>query len=133
MGRKDSGQPSGVRGPGGPPGARGPRQPRQTDTNPTASRARLRFEQASYPGLRALHGAPRWLMVVLPAAVLFGGLVTTGPWRWLGAALLLVVAAFLCWLLALSWPVLSTGSRLTRLLTVVAVAGLAVLKALGRF
>ncbi|MEY2989347.1 MAG: hypothetical protein RLZZ163_263, partial [Actinomycetota bacterium] len=46
---------------------------------------------------------------------------------------LLIVATFLGWLLMLSWPVLRPGRRMIRLVVVLAVLGLAVLKALGRF
>ena len=81
----------------------------------------------------ALQRVPRWLLVVLPALLLFAGLVMPAPLAWLGGILLLLVAAFLGWLLLLSWPALTQGSRTVRVITVAAVVGIAVLKFLGRF
>ena len=123
--------PDGVRGPGGPP--------REPAKRPAARRAappgsaRVGLERRSYPALVALTRVPRWLIVVLMAVCLFLGLIQTGDLAWLGAILLGIVAVFLGWLLALSWPVLGPGSRLIRLVTVLAVLGIAVMKALGRF
>jgi hypothetical protein len=79
-----------------------------------------------------LQRVPRWVMVILPAALLFLGLIQTGGLAWLGGILLLLVAVFLAWLLVLSWPVLTIGSRTLRLVTVVAVVGIAVFKFMGR-
>jgi hypothetical protein len=76
---------------------------------------------------------PRWLIVVLMGTFLFLGLIQTGNLAWLGGIFLLIVGGFLGWLLALSWPVLTTGRRLTRVIVVAAVLGIAVLKFLGRF
>ena len=76
---------------------------------------------------------PRWLLVVLIASCLLLGLALTGPLAPLGAIFLLIVATFLGWLLLLAWPVLNPGRRMIRLVVVLAVLGLAVLKALGRF
>lgn len=67
------------------------------------------------------------------AVLLFFGLIQTGGLAWLGALFLLIVAAFLGWLLALAWPVLPTSSRMTRLIVVAAVVGIAILKLMGRF
>jgi hypothetical protein len=80
-----------------------------------------------------LQRVPRWALVVVPAILLFLGLIMTGPWAWLGGIFLMLVALFLGWLLLLSWPALTQGSRTMRLITVLAVVGIAVLKALGRF
>lgn len=119
------GEPEGVRGP------RGPQRP-MSERKPT-SPARARLEQASMPVLSRMHALPRWIMVVLPAIVLLSGLVLTGSWAWLGGVCLLLVSAFLGWLLALSWPALNPGSRMIRGLTVLAVFGLAYFKFTGRF
>jgi hypothetical protein len=87
----------------------------------------------SYPLLRRLHSWPRWLIVIAPAVLLFLGLILTGPWAWLGGIALFLVWAFVAWLTALSWPALTPGSRLFRLLVVLALAGVVVLKFMGRF
>jgi hypothetical protein len=57
----------------------------------------------------------------------------TGPLAWLGAILLVLVTLMLAWLTALSWPVITPGSRLLRGGVVLALGGIAVLKAMGRF
>ena len=131
--RKD-GLPEGVRGPGGPAASGPQRRPepgRVTGTNATGARAR--FEEMSYPLLRRLHSWPRWIIVIAPAVLLFLGLILTGPWAWLGGIALLLVWAFVAWLTALSWPALTPGSRLFRLIVVLALAGVVVLKFMGRF
>ena len=46
--------------------------------------------------------------------------------------LLLVVALFVGWLLALSWPVLSPGGRAARALVTAGLFGLVYLKATGQ-
>lgn len=122
--------PRGVRGPGGPPpaGARGG-TPRPT---PSAA-GRGAFQQRSLPLLRWMHALPRWLVVIAPAIFLFVGLVLTGPVAWLGGLLLLLVALFLAWLTALSWPAISPSARALRVLVVAALVGIAVFKFLGRF
>ena len=131
MGKQGNNQSDGVRGPGGPPpipakaGAKGsPRKP--------SAGGRSALEAKSYPLLVTLQRVPRWVMVVLPAVLLFGGLIQTGSLAWLGGIMLLLVAVFLGWLLLLSWPVLTVGSRAVRLVTVVAVIGIAVYKFMGR-
>jgi len=130
-GRKNK-LPEGVRGPSGPQGdAVRPTAPQFG--NPNTSPGRLRFEQASYPMLRRLHSWPRWIIVVLPAILLVGGLVLTGPLAWVGGIALLIVWAFVAWLTALSWPALSPASKLFRLVVVLALLGVVVLKFLGRF
>jgi len=76
---------------------------------------------------------PRWLVVITPAIVLFVGLILPGSFAWLGGVLLLLVAAFLGWLTALSWPAIGPAARLLRVVVVAALAGIAVFKAMGRF
>ena len=136
--RKKGSTPSGVRGPGGPPSA--PRTSAAKSARPVpappsgyATGLRAKFEQASYPLLTRMHAMPRWLIVVLPAILLFVGLILTGPLAWVGGILLLVLWVFVAWLTALSWPVLSIGQRIFRTLVVLAMLGLVVLKLLGRF
>jgi hypothetical protein len=89
------------------------------------SAGRTRLERASAPFLVALTRVPRWLVAVLMAGLLVAGLAVAGP---VGAVLLLVLAAFLGWLLAVSWPVLPRSSQVVRLLVVAAVVAVAVLQ-----
>ena len=112
--------PQGVRGPGGPP-----RRP--------SSARRAQLERRSYPLLVSLTRVPRWLLVVFMAVCMVTGLMLSDSLAWLGALLLLVVAFFLGWLLALSWPVISPSSKALRLLTVLALAGIAVFKVTNGF
>jgi len=72
-------QPRGVRGPGGPP----PPGPRGS------------IERASLPLLLTLRRVPRWVLVVVSALLLFGGLVMPPGLGWLGGLLLALVGAFL--------------------------------------
>jgi hypothetical protein len=58
--------------------------------------------------------------------LLIAGLAVPG---WLGAAALVLVAAFLGWLAALTWPRLATGGRLLRLASVAAVLVVAIIQA----
>jgi len=78
---------------------------------------RLSLRPAAY--LRAL---PRWLPPVVIAALFIGGLAVHG---WGGAAMLLVVTAFLAWLAVLSWPALGAPGRAVRVLALAALVGLA--------
>jgi hypothetical protein len=84
---------------------------------------RLSLRPAAY--LRAL---PRWLPPVVIAALFVGGLAIRG---WGGAAMLLVVSAFLAWLAVLSWPAVQPATRVLRVLTVVVLLALAVWLAVG--
>ena len=112
--------PQGVRGPGGPP-----RRP--------SSSGRAALERRSYPILVSLTRVPRWILVVVMAVCMVTGLMLSDALAWLGSLLLLVVAFFLGWLLALSWPIIGARSRALRLLTVVALVGIAVLKVTSGF
>jgi len=130
--RRKKGQlPPGVKGPSQQP----PQAPRQQSPRPSqpGSNPRGNLERASIPILTRLLALPRWLIVVLMGTFLFLGLIQTGGLSWLGGIFLLIVGGFLGWLLALSWPVLTPGRRLTRLVVVAAVLGIAVLKFMGRF
>lgn len=120
--------PKGVRGPSGPSGAGAPKPSR-----PPATGARATFERLSLPVLARMHSIPRWLVVILPAVLLFVGLLLRGSWAWLGGIVLLLVWAFLTWLTALSWPALESRSRFFRSLVVVGFGAIVVLKFMGRF
>ena len=128
--RQKKGQlPPGVKGPAPQPSRSG--NPRRDNTPAGTPRGNL--ERASIPILARLMSVPRWLIVVAMGTFLFLGLIQTGDLSWLGGIFLLIVGGFLGWLLALSWPVLTPGRRLTRIVVVAAVLGIAVLKFLGRF
>lgn len=111
-----------------PTSGRAPQQPVARQDS-----ARRSLERFSAPILVTLHGMPRWIVPVVMAALLFLGLILTGPYAWIGTVLLVVVGIFVLWLSALSWPILTGSARLMRVLVVGAVFGVAVLKALGRF
>ena len=106
---------------------------RQTVDDPLAEdgleQAKDLFEEASRPMLGWMQGLPSFVVPVLLASTLFLGLTLRATWS---GILLFFVAAFLSWLTALSWPAISTGSRVLRLVVNVAVLGLGVLKLMGR-
>jgi len=93
----------------------------------------MALERFSYPILLTMQRVPRWLVVILMATCLFLGLIQSGGLSWLGGILLLLVAVFLGWLVVLSWPVISPGSRILRVVVVAAIVGIAILKFIGRF
>lgn len=97
---------------------------------PSALRASL--NRISAPALLWMHRLPRWAVPVAMGLLLTAGLFLGGSLTWLGALLLLIVALFVAWLLALSWPVLSGGGRFARGMVAVALFGLTALKAAGR-
>ncbi|MFM1966568.1 MAG: hypothetical protein RL134_2293 [Actinomycetota bacterium] len=119
----------GVRGPRGPQGSGQP-TPRATPSKAPQELSPL--QRASLPLLSRLTRMPKWLIVVLLAVLLVLGMVQTGSLAWLGALILGLLALFFLWLLVLSWPVIPPSGRLLRAIVVVALAGVAVLKALGR-
>jgi hypothetical protein len=80
-------------------------------------------ERASAAPIVLLSRLPRWLLAVLVAAVLVAGLAAPGP---VGAAFLLVLAAFLAWLLALFWTALPPRGRWARAAVVMMVLAAAV-------
>jgi hypothetical protein len=107
-----------------PSGARGQPPGRTPDRPP--SEARRSAEQRSAAPLLYLRQLPAWVPAVVLAALLVAGLAVRG---WAGAALLIVVAAFLSWLAFLSWPRLPARGRLGRVAAIVLLLGLAVFQA----
>ena len=93
---------------------------------PGASDARSRMERSSAKPLVWLHQHPVWLPPLVVALLLVVGLAVPG---WLGAAALILVAGFLGWLAALSWPQTSTRGRLLRLAAVAGVLAVALIQA----
>ncbi len=87
---------------------------------PGASETRRSLEQRSARPLVLLYHMPVWVIPVVMTALLITGLAVPG---WPGAVALVLVAGFLGWLAAVSWPRLAPGSRLLR---VAAVAGVLV-------
>lgn len=116
MAKGSGGLPEGVRGPSGP-----------------RSAGRQAMERRSRPLLETINRLPRWLVVVVLGSLLFLGLIQTGDLAWLGGIMLLIVTAFLGWLLILAWPVLPTQGRIVRTIVVLGALGITVLKFLGRF
>ncbi len=78
---------------------------------------RAELERRSVPVLRRLDALPRWFLLVAVVALLLAGLMVHGA---LSAAVLLVLAAFLGWLMVLSWPALDPPARLLRALVAAA-------------
>ena len=91
------------------------RKPQPTSN---ASPARRRLEIASAGPLMVLSRMPKWVVPAVMALLLVGGLAIQQPWS---ALLLLPVAAFLAWLLALAWPALNGRGRAMRLIVVLLV------------
>ena len=116
-----------------PAAPRQPSQPRGVRSTPEGpdSDFRRSLNEASAPILMKLHTLPRWIIPVTMGLLLITGLFLDGAWTWLGALLILTVAAFLGWLLALSWPMLRPGGRLARAFVVAVVIGAAALKVTG--
>jgi hypothetical protein len=84
--------------------------------------------RASTAVLLWLSRAPRWLVGLVAAAVLLGGLIAPLPW---GPLLLSLVAVFLGWLLILAWPALDPGGKAIRAAALALVIVAAVGRALG--
>jgi hypothetical protein len=93
---------------------------------PGASDTRSRMERSSAKPLVWLHQQPAWFPPVVLAVLLIVGLAVPG---WLGAAALVLVAAFLGWLAALTWPRLAPGGRLLRVAAVAVVLVVAIIQA----
>ena len=119
------------------PGVRGPRGPQgepARSPKPAPAPAELSaFQRASLPLLMFLTRMPRWATVVVLASLLVLGVIQTGPLAWLGALILVVLALFFAWLLALSWPRISPGGRALRAIVVLALLMAAAFKLMGRF
>ena len=117
------------------PGVRGPRGPQ--GPTPKAAPARASsdlspLQRISLPLLPRLSRMPKWLLVVALSVLFVFGMIQSGPLAWLGALLLGLLTLFFLWLLVLSWPAIPASGRLLRAIVVVALAGVTVLKAMGR-
>ena len=86
-----------------------------------------RLAALSRPLLLRLHSLPGWVVPLGTLVLLLSGLFLSGiP----GFACLALVAVFLGWLLAVSWPATSPGGRVLRAAAVLVIAVAAVLKVL---
>jgi hypothetical protein len=88
------------------------------------------LERASSYLLIRLARAPRWLVGLIPAVVLLGGLLAPMPW---GPLLLALVTLFLAWLLILAWPALDASGRAVRAVVVALTLAATIGRAFGRF
>lgn len=113
--------------------AKRPAQRRPANRGPKASTAnhetREQLATASLPAVLFLHRLPKWALVAGPLLVLLLGLLL--PYAWSGV-LLLVLAAFLSWLIVLAWPRMANPARVMRVLVVLLLVGAGVAKMLGR-
>jgi len=109
--------------------AAGVQQRRQQVAATTPSSARSWINRISAPALIFMNSLPRYVVPVVMGLLLVGGLFVPAP---IGAFLLALVALFIGWLFALSWPVLSPGGRLARGLVFVALLGMVWMKAAGK-
>jgi hypothetical protein len=90
---------------------------------------RERFEDFSRPILLRMQALPAFLIPATLGILLFLGLMLPATWSGL---LLILIAVFLTWLTAVSWPAITPGSRFLRVAVDVAVLGLGILKLMGR-
>lgn len=97
-----------------------------------AARPPRRIEVISAPLLLRIHSLPRVVFPLFITLLLLGGLFAPASFAWLGGVLLLIVGAVLLWLVALSWPLLTGTSRVTRSVLLMLVFGYAIGRLLGR-
>jgi hypothetical protein len=79
--------------------------------------------------LERMRDLPTFLLPLVLAVSLFLGLALPFPWT---GIILIVIGLFLVWLTALSWPAISTSSRLVRVVVNLSLIVLGVLKLLDR-
>jgi len=127
MAKKRVHRPEGSR-PLPPPQAKATTAQPRTSAGSGLSR-RERFEDFSRPILLRMQSLPGFLIPVTLGTVLFFGLTLEAAWS---GILLILIALFLFWLTAVSWPRITTGSRVLRVVVDVAVLVLGVLKLTGR-
>jgi uncharacterized protein DUF6703 len=96
--------------------------------NPPMSPLRVRITKASYPFIAKLHTMPK---LTLPLASLV--LVVLGAFAPVPVAVvaLLLLGLLLAWLGFLSWPVVSTTSRLLRVFAVLVIVFFAISRVLS--
>jgi hypothetical protein len=108
------------------PGGQDPRASGQQLYTPGASGTRQAVERSSARPLLYLRQLPRWLPPLVMLALLIAGFAVPGA---IGAAALVLVAAFLAWLGYLSWPSLAARGRLLRIVAIAFLLALAAVQA----
>lgn len=98
---------------------------------PTGRTPRRRaVEDRSAPFLLRIRRAPRWLIPLVPVALLLAGLAAPAA---IGGPALLLLVLLLGWLAYLSWPHLGETGRLLRVAALVLLLGLSVSRLIGTF
>jgi hypothetical protein len=90
---------------------------------------RQRIDQASLPLMTRLSRLPRLVPFILLMTLLVAGVVISGP---VGFALMGLGAAFVGWVLYLSWPRLTGSERIMRLAVLLLAVSLAVVQLFPR-
>lgn len=90
---------------------------------------RHRIDAASLPLMTRLSGMPRLVPFAVLLALLVGGALIGGP---VGFVLMSVAAAFVGWVLYLSWPGLSGVERMMRLAVLLLAVAMAVVQLFPR-
>jgi hypothetical protein len=90
---------------------------------------RQRIDQASLPLMTRLSGLPRLVPFVLLLALLVAGALISGP---VGFILMGLAAAFVGWVLYLSWPQLTSSERVMRLAVLLLAVVMAVVQLFPR-
>ena len=86
------------------------------------------LERASLPAIKFISRLPPAVpIIVVFVLVLIGGFL--GPWRAIAWGLVIL---YLAWMLALSWPRLTTAERLMRIAVIVLIAGLTIIQVIPR-
>lgn len=104
----------------------GPR-PRRVPSE-VKSPARRKLETLSAGPLLRMHSLPRLVVPGLLFVLFAAGLFIKSSWA---GILLAVVAVFVAWLLAVSWPLLATSAKIIRVLVVAALVAAAVWRLTG--
>jgi hypothetical protein len=90
---------------------------------------RQRIDHASLPLMTKLSRLPRLVPFLILLALLVGGVLIGGP---AGFVLMALAAAFVAWVLYLSWPALSSSERIMRLAVLLIAVALAVVQLFPR-
>jgi hypothetical protein len=87
------------------------------------------IERASLPLITKISSLPRMLPFFLMLTLLVGGLLIGGP---VGFVLMGLAAAFVAWVLYLSWPRLSASERIMRFAVLLLAVAMAVVQLFPR-